>query len=211
MRDKNPQDANDDAGGKGVMRRKGTDAVEDAQIVDLYWSRNEKAIDATEQKYGRMLRSLSFSCLSNREDAEECVNDTYLAAWQSMPTDRPAYLGAYLSKITRRISIDRFRHNHREKRGGLSQVTEELSECLPDTTTPTPAEAFEQGRLREILNGFLASLPAEKRIMFVQRYFYAQPLAAIAKEMGLSESNVKVILYRVREHLRHQLEKEGLL
>ena len=101
--------------------------MEDNKIVDLYWARNEYAIRETDFKYGRMLKSLSYSLLSSREDAEECVNDTYLDAWNAMPTARPTYLGAFLSKITRRISIDRWRRLHREKRGGVQTVLEELT------------------------------------------------------------------------------------
>lgn len=184
--------------------------MEDYRIVDLYWARNETAIEESDRKYGRMLRSLSFSCLSSREDAEECVNDTYLDAWNAMPTERPTYLGAFLSKIVRRISIDRFRHDHRAKRGGLDNIAEELSDCIPDAGL-TPAQEFENGRLRSALNTFLAGLPQEKRIMFVQRYFYALPIARIADGMQMSESNVKVTLHRVRESLRSYLEREDLL
>ena len=101
--------------------------MEDYKIVDLYWERNETAIKETDNKYGKMLQSLSFQLLSSREDAEECVNDTYLDAWNSMPEARPVYLGAFLSKITRRISIDRWRTKHREKRGGIANAMEELT------------------------------------------------------------------------------------
>lgn len=184
--------------------------MEDYQIVELYWARNESAISESDRKYGRLLRSLSFSCLSSREDAEECVNDTYLDAWNAMPTERPAYLGAFLSKIVRRISIDRFRHDHRAKRGGMGNVVQELSDCIPDTGLSL-ADEFENGRLRGALNSFLAGLPQEKRVMFIQRYFYAYPVSRIAQSMQLSESNVKVSLHRIRESLRKYLEKEELL
>ena len=110
--------------------------MEDYQIVDLYWDRKETAITETDKKYGKMLRSLSYSLLSSREDAEECVNDTYLGAWNTMPDARPMYLGPFLSKITRRISIDRWRHEHRGKRGGVNSIVEELTECIPDEETP---------------------------------------------------------------------------
>ena len=105
--------------------------MEDYKIVDLYWARKESAIGESHRKYGRMLQSLSFSMLDSKEDAEECVNDTYLDAWNAMPTARPTYLGAFLSKITRRISIDRFRSSHRQKRGGMGEIMEELNECIP--------------------------------------------------------------------------------
>ncbi len=184
--------------------------MEDFQIVNLYWERQERAISESDRKYGRMLRSLSFSCLSSREDAEECVNDTYLRAWNAMPTERPAYLGAFLSKITRCISIDRFRADHRQKRGGLGNLTEELTDCIPDTA-PSPIDEFESGRLRNTLNRFLANLPAERRVMFVKRYFFAESITQIAEAMEIGESNVKVTLHRLREQLKTILEKEELL
>lgn len=184
--------------------------MDDCKIVDLFWARNEEAIVESDKKYGRMLKSLSYSLLSSKEDAEECVNDTYLDAWGAMPTERPTYLGAFLSKITRRISIDRFRANHRQKRGGLGNLTEELTDCIPDSS-PTLADEFENGRLRDALDRFLANLPAEKRVMFIKRYFFANPIAEIAESMGLGESNVKVTLHRVREQLKTILEKEELL
>lgn len=184
--------------------------MDDRLIVDLYWARSERAIFETQQKYGRMLHSLSYSLLSSREDAEECVNDTYLDAWNAMPTERPERLGAFLSKITRRISIDRFRRDHRQKRGGIDNLTEELSECIP-ASGGTPFEELENGRLRGALNRFLENLPKDRRVMFVQRYFYACPISRIAQVMGLTESNVKVTLHRVREALRKLLEEEDLL
>ena len=184
--------------------------MEDVRIVDLYWARNENAITETERKYGRMLYSLSYSLLTSREDAEECVNDTYLDAWNAMPDARPSYLGSFLSKITRRISVDRWRHSHREKRGGVSVILEELRECIPDTALSVEEE-YENGRLARELNSFLYSLPTEKRVIFLKRYFYAQPLSAIATEMEMSEGNVKVILHRTREKLRRRLEEQELL
>ena len=183
--------------------------MEDYQIVDLYWERKERAIAETQKKYGKMLHSLSFSLLSSHEDAEECVNDTYLGAWNTMPSARPMYLGPFLSKITRRLSIDRWRREHREKRGGIAVVVEELTECIPDSDTP--AEEYERGLLRTELNSFLRTLPEEKRAIFVRRYFYAQPVNMIAREIGSSEANVKIILHRLREQLKQRLEACDLL
>lgn len=183
--------------------------MEDFKIVDLYWSRNECAISETDKKYGNMLKSLSFSLLSSREDAEECVNDTYLDAWNAMPTARPTYLGAFLSKITRRISVDRFRASHRQKRGGMENLTQELSECIPSTMGVE--EEYENGRLSVELDRFLSALEPEKRVMFIRRYFYSQSVSQIALGMQLSEANVKVTLHRVRERLRKFLEERELL
>lgn len=183
--------------------------MEDYQIVDLYWARKEKAIAETEKKYGKMLHSLSYSLLSSHEDAEECVNDTYLGAWNTMPSARPMYLGSFLSKITRRLSIDRWRREHREKRGGVAGVIEELTDCIPDEDTP--AREYERGLLRGELNAFLRTLPEEKRAIFVRRYFYAQEIRTIAQEVGVSEANVKIVLHRLREQLKQRLEACDLL
>jgi RNA polymerase sigma-70 factor (ECF subfamily) len=184
--------------------------MEDYQIVDLYWDRKESAIAETEKKYGKMLHSLSYSLLSSHQDAEECVNDTYLGAWNTMPSARPMYLGPFLSKIARRLSIDHWRRDHREKRGGVLGMVEELTECIPDGEG-SPAEEYERGRLRDTLNEFLRTLPEERRAIFVRRYFYAQETRVIAKETGVSEANVKIILYRLREQLKSRLEACDLL
>lgn len=183
--------------------------MEDYKIVDLYWERNEKAIKESDVKYGRMLQSLSLSLLSSFEDAEECVNDTYLDAWNAMPTARPAYLGAFLSKITRRISVDRYRALHRQKRGGIDTVIEELTDCVSDFRTPV--DDYENTRLRHVINAFLGELTEEKRAMFVRRYFASQPLTEIAFALGVSETKVKVTLHRTRCELRKRLEEQKLL
>ena len=183
--------------------------MDDARIVDLYWERNERAIGETEAKYGRMLNSIWYSLLSSFEDAEECVNDTYLAAWNRMPTERPGLLGAFLAKIVRCISIDRYRASHRKKRGGIEELTEELKECIPDDSTPE--RELENGRLRDSLNSFLDSLDAEKRVIFVRRYFMSQPTNYIASQLGISDAKVKTTLCRMRAGLREKLMKEELL
>ena len=183
--------------------------MEDFKIVDLYWDRNEAAISESEKKYGKMLRALSLSLLSSREAAEECVNDTYLDAWNAMPTARPTYLGAFLSKITRRISVDRFRSSHRQKRGGMENLTQELSECIPHASSVE--EEYEQGRLAHALDSFLSSLEKEKRVIFIRRYYFGDSISAIAARTDLGEANVKVILHRLRESLRKFLEERELL
>ena len=183
--------------------------MDDRKIVDLYWARDEHAILESDKKYGRMLHSLSYSLLSSREDAEECVNDTYLDAWRAMPTARPDRLGAFLSKITRRISIDRFREKHREKRGGIDNLTAELSECVSGGRTPS--EEYDDERISEQINLFLHGQPKEKRVMFVLRYFYSSSIDEIAEKMGISESKVKTTLFRMRAELKKELEEQELL
>ena len=183
--------------------------MEDFKIVDMYWARNENAIAESDKKYGRMLSSLSFSLLSSHEDAEECVNDTYLDAWNAMPTARPEHLGAFLSKIVRRISIDKFRKAHRQKRGGAEALLLELTECIP--SGESVEEQYQNQLLKEFLDGFLRALDQEKRVMFVRRYFYSQSIEQIALTMHMSESKVKTTLLRVRNKLKDALKKEGLL
>ena len=183
--------------------------MEDFAIVDLYWARNERAIIESDAKYGRMLFSLSYSLTSSNEDTEECVSDTYLAAWNNMPEDRPDYLGAYLSKIVRRLSINRFRAEHRQKRGGgAERLIDELGECIPDTWDVTAD--FENGRLRGVLNGFIGSLPRERRDVFVLRYFCSKSVSEIADQLGLSQGKVKTMLHRTRLALKQLLEEEGM-
>ena len=183
--------------------------MEDYKIVDLYWERNENAIKETDIKYGKMLHALSFQLLSSREDAEECVNDTYLDAWNSMPEARPIYLGAFLSKITRRISIDCWRTRHREKRGGIANTMEELTDCIPDTKTLE--EEYENGRLAQALNRFLHKQPTERRVIFIRRYFNSQSIGESAEDLNLTQAKVKVTLHRMREALRKELEEQNLL
>ena len=180
--------------------------MDDQQIVDLYWKRDENAIAETQKTYGKYCHTIAYTILHSHEDAEECVNDTYVDAWGAMPEARPVYLGAFLSKITRRISIDRFRSIHREKRGGMGVVTEELTDCIPDGGS-VMAE-YENGRLANALNRFLHAQPTEKRVMFVRRYFYSQSITEIAQHLGVTEAKVKVTLHRMREALRAVLEKE---
>lgn len=185
--------------------------MEDSAIVELYWARDERAISHSNEKYGRMLSGLSYSLVGSREDAEECVNDTYLAAWNSMPDDRPELLGAYLAKLVRRISIDCYRRSHRRKRGGggAEQLIDELCECIPGGASPV--DEAENDRLREALNGFLASLPEEKRCVFVLRYFCSSSLEDISAQTGFSVGKIKSLLHRTRLALRELLEKEELL
>lgn len=190
-------------------KKGGSDQMEDFKIVDLYWERSERAISETRTKYERMLSGISYSLLRSDEDAEECVNDTYLSAWNSMPSDRPIYLGAYLSKIIRALSIDKFRSKHSKRRGGFEELCEELDECIPD---PSSIQAqYENGQLAKAINRFIAELPEEKRVIFIRRYFYSDSVEQIAKRMGFTSSKVKTSLFRMREELRQILEKEDML
>ena len=182
--------------------------MQDKDIVDLYWSRDEDAIRYTDEKYGRMLLSLSFSLTSSHGDSEEIVNDTYLKAWNSMPQDRPDMLGAYLSKITRALSVDRYRRNTAEKRGA-GAVTEELSDLIPSGFSMD--DVIDADHLKNTLNSFLYAQSREKRVMFVKRYYMGETVERIAEELGAGESKVKMTLSRMRASLYELLKKEGLL
>lgn len=182
--------------------------MDDNRIVDLYFDRDERAISESDKKYGRMLTKLSFSLLNSHSDAEECVNDTYLDAWNVIPPARPTYLGAFLSKIVRRISIDCYRKIHREKRGGIEDLCEELSDAIPSNVTPF--DEYENGRLKDALDEFLSLQDKEKRVAFVLRYFYARPIGEIALRIGASESKVKTMLFRMRESLKEFLDRRDL-
>ena len=181
--------------------------MDDHQILMYFFNRDEAALTHTEAKYGKLCHSVAMNILGNREDSEECVNDTYLQAWNAIPPERPTLLGAYLCRITRNLAINRYRADRREKRGGgqTEAVLDELLECVADSATPLA----DQVALREALNGFLRALPEPARTVFIQRYWYVRPVADIAAELGMSESRLKMILHRTRNRLRDHLDKEG--
>ena len=184
--------------------------MEDKRIIDLYWQRDEQALTLTRHKYGAYCHAIALQILHNREDADECENDTYLRAWNAMPPDRPQGLRPYLGAITRRLSLDRWRERRSQKRGGgeVALSLEELGECVahPDTVP----EAVEAAQLSAVLSDFLRSLPAAECDLFLRRYWYFDSVAQIAKRFGYSESKVKMTLSRTRDKLRAYLEKEGI-
>lgn len=183
--------------------------MEDKAIIDLYWTRSENAISQTALKYGAYCYTIAFNILSNREDSEESVNDTYLAAWNTMPPKRPGILSAFLGKITRYISLDRWKRRSAAKRGGgqVPLALEELEECICGGEGPEGSLVRKQ--LLRSIESFLDKLPIQERQVFVCRYWYMDPVADIAERFGYSESKVKTMLFRTREKLRMKLEKEG--
>lgn len=183
--------------------------MEDREIVKLYFDRDEEAIECSRDKYGKMLFGIAFNLLRLREDAEETENDTYLTAWQKIPPDEPTLLGAYLSKITRYLSLNRRRGDLAKKRPQLLSAEEELIECLP--SSETPETVLENGRLRDALSQFLHSLKQSDRIVFLRRYFYGDSVETIARRTGFSEGKIKSVLFRCRGKLKEKLEKEELL
>ena len=182
----------------------------DARIIELYHLREERAIEETDRKYGPYCRSISYNILHSIEDSKECVNDTYLRAWESMPPERPNILSAFLGKICRRLSIDRWRRNSSQKRGGgeAGIALEELSFCIP-SGDGNPAEEAELKEIKAIYARFLSSLPTTQRKVFLCRYFYMDSIADIARRFGFTESKVTGMLHRSREAFRSVLEKEG--
>lgn len=184
--------------------------MEDSQIVNLYFERDEQAIQETDSKYGSYCYSIAYNILTNQEDAEESVSDTYMAAWKAMPPRRPTILATFLGKITRHLSIDRWRSYNRQKRGGgeIIVALEELEECASDGGVE---KAFERKQFAVVLNQFLDTLPDTERRIFLCRYWYMDSVSTIAKYYGFSESKVTSMLYRTRGKLRTALEKENLL
>ena len=182
----------------------------DAQIVEMYWNRNEQAITVTAEKYGTYCYSVAYGVLHNEEDSKESVNDTYMSAWNSMPPHKPAILKTFLGKITRRLSIDRWRRRNAEKRGGeIAEVLDELSECI--SPSGDPIAEMEKETLDKTINAFVKELKDTEQRVFLCRYWYAKPVKEIAKLFGFSESKVKVMLMRTRNKLKARLETEGLL
>lgn len=182
--------------------------MQDEVIISLYFKRAEEAITATKDKYGRLLVSLAYGILQNTEDAKECENDTYLKTWMSIPPQKPAFLRAFLAKITRNLALDAYEAKQAQKRGGgeLPVILDELAEILPDQTSLSVSRD-----LRDELNGFLADLKPEARYLFMRRYWFGDSIEALAERSGYGLSKVKMSLSRARKQLGERLEKEGYL
>ena len=184
--------------------------MNDSEIIDLYFARSENAIAETDAKYGGYCRTVSFNILHSREDAEECVNDTWLDAWRNMPPQRPGKLRAWLGKITRNLSLDRYKFYNAEKRR-LTQTSvalEELGECVAGSGSVE--DAVNERELTESLERFLRNQPQEKRNIFIRRYWHLDSISEIAARYGISERKITSMLFRMRQNLREQLEKEGI-
>ena len=181
----------------------------DSQIIQLYWDRDERAIPETASAYGGYCFTIAHNILSSTQDAEECVNDTWLRAWNAIPPHRPSVLSAFLGRITRNLALNLLRRDHTKKRGGseIDLVFEELAECV--SGSESAEQAVDEQELKQAIHDFLADLPAKKRKIFVRRYWYADSVAQIAKRMHMSENGVSVTLHRLRTDLRAQLEERG--
>ena len=185
--------------------------MKDEELVGLYWMRSEDAVAATAEKYGNYCYSIAFSILHNAEDAEECVNDAYLAAWNSIPPHRPERVAAFLGKITRNVSLNRWKQYNAQKRGeGQTELAlSELEECIPAKTGIE--QAVEDELLTWSIEKFLYSQPRLKRNLFIRRYWYISSIQELADEYGMSESKVKSLLFRMRKKLKHHLAKEDII
>lgn len=183
--------------------------MQDENIVALYWERNEAAIEETKNKYEHYLFKIAHNILLDFEDSQESVNDTYLAAWNSMPPHKPSILSTYLGKLTRRISIDIFRKKNRQKRKASEYALSlaELEDCIEGGGTPE--DDMEVKLLADAINEFLRTLPKDARNLFIGRYYYLDSLKNVAAYCGMSESRAKSLLFRTRCNLKVYLEKEG--
>ena len=198
--------------------------MEDTAIIRLFQERSQQAIAELSQKYGKLCQSLSRRILNNEEDAKECVNDTWLGVWNSIPPQTPNPLVSYVCRITRNLSVKRLRHNMAAKRNSYYDVSlAELEECIPAAQEQEPWEEQEVTNLEDdqdtvydiemqnALERFLRELDTGSRVMFVKRYWYAESVAQIAETFGMKENSVSVKLMRLRKKLRKKLEKEGVV
>ena len=199
-----------DTQAKYLRMKKGDDTRQDDKIIALYWARKEEAISETDRKYGSYCRSISFRILNDKEDSEECVNDTWLHTWNAIPPGKPEFLAGFLGKIVRNLSISKYRAGHAQKRGsGETQaLLDELEECIP--SGKSVEDEIEGRETAAAINRFLETLDAESRKIFVRRYFWAEPVKELAGNLNISEGKVKSQLFRMRAKLKMHLEKEEI-
>jgi len=188
--------------------RKG-EKMEDEEIIDLYWNRQERAILETDKKYGKYCNTISFNILQNKEESKECVNDTYLKTWNSIPPQRPNVLKVYLGKIARNLAINQYERKKAKKRDYTLEIAlEELNECI--SSNNNVEEQLKYNDLIKMLNAFLAKLSQNKRKIFLERYWYLYSIKEISSNNKISESNTKAILMRIRNQLKDYLKEGGL-
>lgn len=192
------------------MKQNNTDiALTDEEIIELYWQREEKALSETDKKYGRYLFTIAYNIVHDKLDSEECLNDTYLGTWNSIPPHRPNLFLVFLSKIMRNVAVDKYRSNMSSKRipSSLVQSLDELDES--GAYSPSVEEELAINELSELLNKWLKGLSESERFLFICRYYYADPIGDIANMLGVSERTIFRQLSKLKENLRGYLEKEG--
>lgn len=183
--------------------------MDDREIITLYQSRDETAITETDRKYGPFCRRVAENILTVREDAEECVSDTYHAAWNAIPPQEPRSLRAFLGRIVRNLSLDRWRAGRARKRyNGVEVLLSELEDCVPDGETAE--EALDRRALGETISRWLDGLPEEERRLFLRRYWYGDAVKTLAEEAGCTENQMAQRMLRLRKQLRRVLEAEGV-
>ena len=185
--------------------------MDDNQIIQLYWNRSEDAIAQTRTKYGAYLSTIAYNILADREDSEECVGDTYLKVWNAIPQDKPSVFSAYIGKIVRNLSLNKYAQHKAQKRGGgaMALLLDELEDCLPAANSVE--KQSDLSAVTGAINAFLHVQTAEKRAVFVRRYWYAQSINDLVRLTGYSESKIKSILFRLRGELKTHLEQEGIV
>ena len=187
--------------------------MEDKEIIELFFQRSEQAIANLAYKYGGLMRKVAFHLLQDLEDTEECVNDAYLGAWNSIPPERPDPLSTYVCRITKNLAMNKLRYNQAKKRNAALerslQELEELEGSLP--AAENTEDAWTARHLTEAIESFLDGLDRKNRVMFVKRYWFGQSVESIAKELSMRENSVAVRLKRIRAKLKDYLEKEGIL
>ena len=195
------------SGSKIAERRVAMD-ITDNRIIELFTSRSKEAVSALSKKYEKLCKSISYNILRNKEDAEECVNDTYLKVWDSIPPAKPDNLMAYVCRIARNISLDKLRYNLRSKRNGNTDaLLSELSECIPSTDN---VEESADDTLKNAITDFLDGLSDRDRNIFIRRYFFCDDVKSISKKLGVTETNVTTILNRTRNNLKKYLSDNGI-
>lgn len=185
--------------------------MKDTEILDLYWERDESAIMETEKSYGKYCHSIAFHILRNREDSDECVNDTWLRAWNVIPPSRPNRLAVFLGTITRNLSLDKWKHKNAVKRGKgeMELALDELTECIP--ASHSIEDIVETAELERLINQFLRTLPERDCNVFLRRYWYVEEYTEIAGRYHMNLNTVKTSLFRTRGKLKAYLEQEGIL
>ena len=187
--------------------------MNDNEILDLFFARQEDALDKTKRKYGQRLLRTAMNILHNLQDAEECVSDTLLKAWEVIPPSRPNMFGAFLAKISRNLAINKWKAKSAARRGGgeTAIMLSELEDCIPSPTAVMPEAVHEANQVTATINDCLNSMDQATRVVFVLRYFHGESIASICARFNIGESKVKSMLFRARKKLKTHLEKEGVL
>lgn len=193
-----------------ILRNKGVNNMTDKEIIALYFKRSENAIEQTDVKYGKLCHSISINILNDTRDSEECVNDTYLTLWNKIPPKEPNPFKAYICRIIKNLSLKKYEFNHAKKRNSEYEASlDELEECVSDGTEASESVEFKE--LQMAIDMFLSELPEKKRILFLRRYWFLQPVKEIAKDYGITEKTASMRLSRLREKLQRYLQEKELI